>query len=132
MWRIETDLTATSVISGLNITNGVAWSPDWTTLYVIDTMIQTIFAYDFDLDRGTVSNRRIFSAIKDMGYPDGSAIDSEGYLWNARWEGSCVMRFAPDGSVDQVVPIPALAGDLMRLWRRRSGYALCDDRPAWG
>jgi len=49
----------------------------------------------------------VFSDIKDMGYPDGSAIDSEGYLWNARWEGGCVMRFAPDGSVDRIVPIPA-------------------------
>lgn len=107
LWRIEPDLTATMVIDGLGITNGIAWSPDSRTLYVIDTMDQTIFAYDFDLDTGTVRNKRVFSDVKDLGYADGSCIDAEGCLWNARWEGSAVVRIAPSGKIDAVVPIPA-------------------------
>jgi sugar lactone lactonase YvrE len=39
--------------------------------------------------------------------PDGSAIDEEGYLWNARWDGGCVIRIAPDGELDRVVEMPA-------------------------
>ncbi|HEY4191635.1 MAG TPA: SMP-30/gluconolactonase/LRE family protein [Mesorhizobium sp.] len=107
LWRIEAHLKATEVISGIGITNGVAWSPDSRTLYVVDSMTQTIFAYDFDLEPGTVGNRRVFSDVKDMGDPDGNAVDAQGYLWSARWEGHGLMRFAPDGTVDRVVPIPA-------------------------
>lgn len=107
LWRIEPDLSASAVVTGLGITNGIAWSPDNRTLYVIDTMEQTIFAYDFNLDTGTVGNKRVFNDVKDLGYADGSCIDAEGYLWNARWEGSAVVRIAPSGKIDAVVPIPA-------------------------
>ena len=107
LWRVDPDLSCTKVISDITITNGVAWSPDSRTLYVTDSALQVIHAYDFDLAKGAVSNRRPFSEIKDLGYPDGAAIDSEGFLWSARWEGQCVARLAPDGSVDRIVPVPA-------------------------
>ncbi|MGE3831972.1 MAG: SMP-30/gluconolactonase/LRE family protein [Parvibaculaceae bacterium] len=107
VWRVEPDLTYEKVITGLTITNGIVWSPDSRTMYVADSAAQVIHAFDFDIDAGKATNRREFSAIKDLGYPDGATIDSEGYLWSARWEGECVARFAPDGSVDCIVPIPA-------------------------
>ncbi|QIG46757.1 SMP-30/gluconolactonase/LRE family protein [Nordella sp. HKS 07] len=108
LWCIQPDLSARKVISDIKITNGVVWNPQSSVLYVADSALQIIYAYDFDLERGTVANRREFSAIKDLGYPDGAAVDSEGYLWSARWEGHCVARLAPDGTVDQVVTIPAV------------------------
>jgi sugar lactone lactonase YvrE len=108
LWRVEPDLSATKVIGDITITNGVAWNPQSSVLYVADSALQIIHAYDFDLERGTVANGRVFNAVKDLGYPDGAAVDSEGYLWSARWEGHCVARLSPDGTVDQVVPIPAV------------------------
>jgi sugar lactone lactonase YvrE len=107
LWCIEPDLTYRRAIEGITITNGVVWSPDWRTLYVADSHLQVIHAYDFDLARGFVANRREFSSITDLGYPDGAAVDSEGYLWSARWEGHCIARLAPDGAVDRIVAIPA-------------------------
>lgn len=107
LWRIEPDLAATEMASGINITNGVAWSPDSRVLYVVDSMIQAIFAYDFDPAAGTIANKRVFSDVKDLGYPDGNAVDNEGYVWSARWEGHSVARIAPDGKIDHVVSIPA-------------------------
>jgi sugar lactone lactonase YvrE len=135
LWRIEADLTATAVVTGLGITNGIAWSPDNRTLYVIDTMDQIIFAYDFDLEAGTVGNKRVFSDAKDLGYADGSCIDAEGYLWNARWEGSAVVRLSPEGRIDRVVPIPATrvtscafgGPDLDTLYVTTSRLGLGDD-----
>ena len=107
IWCVNPDLSFRKAIADITITNGIVWSPDSRTLYVADSAPQVIHAYDFDLARGTCSNRRVFSAIKDLGYPDGAAIDSEGFLWSARWEGQCLARLAPDGSVDRIVPIPA-------------------------
>jgi len=69
-----------------------------------DTLTGWNWAFDFDIDTGTIDNQRNFAQF-DRGYPDGSSVDAEGYLWNCRWQGSCVVRFAPDGSVDRVVEI---------------------------
>ncbi|MFM8747712.1 MAG: SMP-30/gluconolactonase/LRE family protein [Aestuariivirga sp.] len=107
LWCVNPDFTFHKAIDGIMITNGVAWSPDQRTLYVADSAAQVIYAYDFDPASATVSNRRVFSDDKSLGYPDGAAVDSEGGLWSARWEGQCVARFRPDGRLDFTVPIPA-------------------------
>ena len=107
LWCIAPDLTYHKVIDEIMITNGVVWSPDQRTLYVADSAPQLIYAYDFDNATATVSNRRVFSDDTSLGYPDGAAVDSEGGLWSARWEGLCVARFRPDGTLDFTVPIPA-------------------------
>lgn len=107
LWKIEPDRSATPMVDGIGITNGIAWSPDNRTLYFADTLAETIYAYDFDLEHGTIANRRVFNDAKDLGYADGACIDAEGCLWSARWEGSCLVRFTPSGTIDCVVPIPA-------------------------
>ena len=107
VWCVNADLSFRKVLDGITITNGIVWSPDSSIMYVADSAAQVIHAYDFDLTGGKVSNRRVFSAITDLGYPDGAAIDAEGGLWSARWEGDCVARFRPDGTLDFIVPIPA-------------------------
>jgi sugar lactone lactonase YvrE len=107
LWRIEPGKPPFRAIEGMGITNGVAWSPDSRQLYVVDSMVDRIYVCDFDLDAGTVGARRIFSDVDELGTPDGQTIDAEGYLWSARWEGNGLVRFAPDGSVDRVVPVPA-------------------------
>ncbi len=66
---------------------------------------ESIWAYDYDLETGAPSRRRDF-AVFERGYPDGSTVDAEGFLWNARWGGGCVVRFAPDGKVDRIVELP--------------------------
>jgi len=107
VWRIEPGRAPVAVMDDLSITNGVAWSPDGTKFYVVDSMLDRIYVCDFDLETGDVGPRRIFSEAAGLGTPDGNAVDAEGFLWSARWDGSAVVRFAPDGSVDRVVPIPA-------------------------
>jgi sugar lactone lactonase YvrE len=76
-------------------------------MYFADTL-DGIYAYDFDAGSGSVSNRRTFARAdpKQYGHPDGSTIDTEGCLWNARWDGGSLIRWAPDGTIDQVVKMP--------------------------
>ena len=105
LYRLDPDLTLHRMERDVTISNTVCFAPDGRTFYFADTVTGAISAYDLDPERGTISNRREF-ARHERGVPDGSAIDAEGGLWNARWDGRCVVRFAPDGSVDRVVEVP--------------------------
>ena len=93
--------------SGLGISNTFAWSPDDSIMYFGDTFVG-IYAYDFDAASGVISNRRLFAKTDDesLGHGDGSTIDSEGFVWNARWDGGCLIRWAPDGTIDRTVDLP--------------------------
>lgn len=96
--------------------NGLAFSPDARTLYWADTFSHRIDAFDFDAAAGALSRRRTFVqfgpkvAGQDLaeygGRPDGAAVDAEGALWVAMFEGQRLLRLAPDGSVLQDLPLP--------------------------
>lgn len=107
LFRIDGDGAATAMETGVGVSNGPCWSPDNRIFYFTDSMAQVIWAYDFDLEAGTISNRRVLNDTKDYGYPDGATVDSEGFIWSARWEGGCVLRIDPKGRIDRVVPMPA-------------------------
>jgi sugar lactone lactonase YvrE len=107
LFRVGPDCSSSVVLGGIVVPNGIAFSPDDQTFYFADTRRYAIWAYDFDLESGEIWNRRVFAEFKpDGGRPDGSCIDCEGFLWNAEYAGGRVVRYAPDGRVDRVVPVP--------------------------
>lgn len=88
------------------ICNTMAWDSAGRFLCA-DTLRNSLFA--FDLQPDGIASRRDFGAPFTRGLPDGSALDAEGFLWNCRVGGGCVVRFAPDGTVDRVVDLPCSA-----------------------
>jgi sugar lactone lactonase YvrE len=90
----------------IGISNTVAWSPDRRRFYFGDTLANAIWAHDYDESSGAISNQRPFFENFGRGLPDGSCVDSAGYLWNCRFYGGCIVRVAPDGEVDCVVEMP--------------------------
>jgi sugar lactone lactonase YvrE len=92
--------------TAFGITNTIVWSPDHRTFYCACSLRNILYAYDYDVSDSSVRNRRVFMAGFERGLPDGSAIDAEGYLWNCRFYGSCILRVTPDGRVDRVVEMP--------------------------
>jgi sugar lactone lactonase YvrE len=97
-WRLEK--------SGIGISNTFCWSPDNTKFYFGDTLANAVSVWDYDLATGAIANERPFFTGFDRGGPDGSGMDSAGYLWNARYGGGCIVRVAPDGKIDRVVEMP--------------------------
>ncbi|MDE1177302.1 MAG: SMP-30/gluconolactonase/LRE family protein [Edaphobacter sp.] len=93
-------------MTGFGIANTVAWSPDGTVMYFADTLRNCLYRATFDVERNQIADRVVFSEGFERGLPDGSAVDCDGYLWNCRYGGSCVVRFAPDGSVADVIETP--------------------------
>jgi sugar lactone lactonase YvrE len=109
-----------AVDRGYVITNGPAVSPDGRTLYHTDTLLRRIYA--FDLDGGSLSNRRIFATIEDgAGYPDGPAVDAEGCVWTGLFGGWGLRRYSPGGELLAFIRFPcanvtkpAFGGDDLR------------------
>jgi len=90
----------TTVFADVITSNGLGWSPDNTVMYYTDSKIWQIRAFDFDAASGTLSNPRVFAADPRGEYvPDGLTVDAEGCVWGAKWQGSRVIRYAPDGTV---------------------------------
>ena len=107
LYRLDHDHSCHRMVDGVICSNGLGWSPDGRTMYYTDTWTRRIDAFDFDPATGEVGNRRIFAEVPDGdGAPDGLAVDAEGGVWSARWDGWKVVRHAPDGSVDAVVETP--------------------------
>jgi sugar lactone lactonase YvrE len=90
----------------LGIANTLAWSPDHRRFYFGDTLANTIWVYDYDAATGAIANEQPFLQGFTRGLPDGSTVDSEGYLWNCRFFGGCIVRVSPDGTIDRVVEMP--------------------------
>jgi len=102
--------------AGITISNGLAWSPSGTTMYWADTTAHTVWAFDFDVATGTMTDQRVFAQFAPKpatglelygGRPDGAAVDAEGCYWVAMYEGGRVLRFSPAGELLQEVRVPA-------------------------
>ncbi|MEO8627450.1 MAG: SMP-30/gluconolactonase/LRE family protein [Betaproteobacteria bacterium] len=107
LYRLDADRQCTRIRGGLLVPNSIAWSPDSKVMYLADTHVNCIWTYDFDIDGGAMSNEQLFADTGGRGgRPDGSCVDADGYLWNAEYGGSRVVRYRPDGVIDQIVSLP--------------------------
>jgi len=107
LYRLDTDGLIHIMEKGITISNGIGWSPDSKTMYYTDSPPHVIYAYDFDPITGNIENRRIFvTTPENEGEPDGLAIDSEGFVWSARWDGWKISRFDPNGKLEREIQLP--------------------------
>lgn len=108
LYRLDTDGSIRQVLTGIGISNGMGFAPDEKQMYFTDSPTHNIYIFDYDLVGGELSNQRAFVNTGDNdGIPDGMTVDAEGYVWSARWDGSSLVRFAPDGRQDRRVWFPA-------------------------
>lgn len=107
LYRIEPSLRITQVDDGIVLSNGLGWSPDNRTMYFTDFGRRVIYAYDFEAETGVVHRRRPFIEVpEEAGFPDGMAVDAEGCLWVAHWDGWRVTRYGPSGQARQIIRMP--------------------------
>lgn len=107
LWRLDPDLSVTQIDGNIICSNGPCWSPDDRIFYFADTFQHVIWAYDYDIKSGSVSNKREFvSSRSDRGLFDGSTVDAEGYVWTAQVIGGELVRYAPDGTEDLRIGMP--------------------------
>jgi sugar lactone lactonase YvrE len=108
LYRLDRAGGTEVMLEGLTISNGLGWSPDGGTMYLVDSGPRVVQAFTFDGERGSISAGRVLVTVpEDVGAPDGMTVDAAGHLWVAIYGGGRVNRYAPDGSLREVYPIPA-------------------------
>ncbi|UHD44607.1 SMP-30/gluconolactonase/LRE family protein [Aureimonas altamirensis] len=108
LYRLDPDFSVHTIDTDIICSNGPCFSPDDRTFYFADTWTGEIWAYDYDIETGTASNRRTFARVDTSkgGAADGSTVDAEGCLWNALVYDGRLVRYTPDGAVDRIVDMP--------------------------
>jgi sugar lactone lactonase YvrE len=94
LYRVNADLTYEKMDDPFIVPNGIAWNKNNTAMYVVDSMTKKIFRYNFNLEKGTISNKKVLIDTADeQGFPDGMAIDEYDNLWVAFWQGQMVIQY---------------------------------------
>ena len=108
LYALNKDRSIKVLADGIGLANGIGFSPDKKTLYLTDTYAGEIYAYDYDVQNCTASNKRTAVKVpKEIGIPDGMTVDSEGYIWSAIMFAGLVIRFDPDGKEERRLSLPA-------------------------
>jgi D-xylonolactonase len=108
LYRLDTDGSITTVLDGVGLSNGMGFTPDRRRMYYTDTRARKIYLFDYAVESGDITGQRAFVETPEgEGAPDGMTVDSQGYVWSARWGGSSLFRYAPDGSAAGQVRFPA-------------------------
>jgi sugar lactone lactonase YvrE len=100
---IDGERTVRVVADGITVSNGIGFSPDGSTMYYVDSRPGEVLAFDYDLDTGVASGRRVVAASD--GTPDGLAVDVEENLWIAFFGEGQVRCLTPLGEVVDVVDV---------------------------
>lgn len=107
LYRYDPDGFWQTMETGLTISNGLGWNPAGDTFYLTDSPQRKIFAYGFDAATGTIGDRQVLVDLGDEPVePDGLAIDTQGNLWSALWDGWCVVKCDATGRELQRIPLP--------------------------
>ncbi len=108
LYRLDADARLTKVVDGVGTSNGMGFTPDRKQMYYTDTRKREIYLFDYDRASGAISHQRLFVKVPEgEGGPDGMAVDAEGYVWSARWGGSCLVRYTPEGMEERRIVFPA-------------------------
>jgi gluconolactonase len=113
VYRVDPDGSTEAVITDMACPNGLAFSPDETTLYVADT--GRMFSADprhilaFDMVGGRPGGGRVFHKATP-GCADGIRTDSDGNLWSSAADG--VHCIATEGHLMGRIQVPEAVSNL--------------------
>lgn len=99
LYSVESDRSIRILDEGYHLPNGIGFSPDDKVIYVTETVLRVIYAFDYDIKTGNVCNKRDFIKIPETeGIPDGMTVDANGHIWSAIWYGSCLIHYDDKGN----------------------------------
>lgn len=106
LYSMTPDGKAHRRLNDIRCANGIGWTADGTKMYFTDSLRRVIWQYDFDRATGEIANQRDFAHINGPAVPDGLAVDEDGCVWSALWDGGAIARFDPEGREIERIPLP--------------------------
>ena len=107
LFRLDPDHGLTKLDGNVHFSNSPCWSSDERIFYFSDSWVDTMFAYDYDIETGGAANRRAFINTRELGgLPDGATVDADGLIWVAKYQGGKIAAYRPDGKLERVVQMP--------------------------
>ncbi len=108
LYRLDLDGSLHQILDNLTIANGMGFTPDRRKMYLTDSAKRTIYLFDYAQESGALTNQRVWLRTPDdAGVPDGLTVDAQGHVWSARWDGSALYRYTPDGVEERRIDFPA-------------------------
>jgi sugar lactone lactonase YvrE len=108
LMRIDPNGTITVLLEDVGVGNGMGFSKDQKRFYFTDTRSLSIYVFDYDRKTGEIKNKKLFiETTGEESKPDGLTIDSEDYIWSARWGGAEIVRYNPKGEIERRIKVPA-------------------------
>ncbi len=104
LYRLDPDLSVHRELDGVTVSNGIGWTPDSSGMYYVDSAVKRINRFEFDSETAALGERTTLAEVDAV--PDGLAVDVEGCVWVALWEGHRVIRITPSGAIDRTVRLP--------------------------
>jgi sugar lactone lactonase YvrE len=101
---VAPDGSARQAADGLAFPNGMAVTPDNSTLILAESYGSKLTAFDIDADGG-LSNRRVWAGLGDGVPPDGICLDADGAIWYADVPNKHCVRVRPGGQVLQTIQL---------------------------
>jgi len=107
LYRVDPNGTVERKIDGLTISNGLAFSPDGSTMFHSDSRGPWIDRWQLDAKTGAIADRNRIAVLDDAsGRPDGGATDAEGCYWSAGVSAARLNRFSYEGKLVESFPVP--------------------------
>jgi sugar lactone lactonase YvrE len=107
--RLNPDLSHETILTGLTLPNGLGWNPANTVFYLVDSMERVLWAFDYDLATGDISNKRVFFDFQSIdGLADGLCVSDDGTIFVAIWDGACILLISEEGELLDKIDLPVL------------------------
>jgi sugar lactone lactonase YvrE len=108
LYRLDRDGVLHLLLEGIGVSNGMGFTLDRRRMYYTDSAACSIYLFDYYEETGALTNQRVWLHTPEgAGVPDGMTVDAEGYVWSARWDGSALYRYKPDGFEERRIEFPA-------------------------
>ena len=108
LYRLDPDGVLHLLLEGIGVSNGMGFTLDRQRMYYTDSVARSIYLFDYNEKTGALTNQRLWLQTPEgAGVPDGMTVDTQGYVWSARWDDSALYRYAPDGVEERRIEFPA-------------------------
>jgi D-xylonolactonase len=107
LYSIAPDRSYRLLLDDLQEPNGMGFASDGRALYFADSVAQTLWRIPYDLGSGAIGPRTAFWRTTGDELPDGLTVDAWDHVVCAVWNGGCVVRLNPAGTLVERVMLPA-------------------------